>query len=163
MLTRLILFGSIAALLWGAGDAPRFEDYPPDRVFHGTPVRLRFTAVGQRMFRTVIQDAVQRGPNFAGHFTLAEWGCGTGCLSIAVVDTESGVVYEGPFGKLPRASIYLGPPPDPESTGLFFYPNSRLLIAAGCPNRETCGRYYYEWLGNRFKLIARSRAGGGTQ
>jgi hypothetical protein len=159
MLTRAILFGSLAALLCGSASVPRFEDYPSGKVFRGTPARPRFSTGGQRMFQTVIQDAVRQGPNFAGRFTLAEWGCGTGCVSVAVVEATTGVVYEGPFGRLPRGSIYLGPPPDPELTGLFFRRDSRLLVASGCPNRENCGTYYCEWLGNRFRLIMRTPIG----
>lgn len=156
MLIRAFICSLIAGSLAGAAEKPQFETYPPIRSFEGKPARPRFATLGQRQFRTIIEDAVKQGPNFAGHFRLVEWGCGTGCLSIAVVDVASGLVYDGPFGRLPRGSIYLGPPPDPDTTGLSFRPESRLLIAAGCPNWDKCGEYYYDWTGNRFKLILRT-------
>jgi hypothetical protein len=144
-----IRFGGGPALrVGGCSTIPRI---PAGSHVPRKPCPPAFATAGQRMFRTVIQEAARRGANFAGHFALAEWGCGTGCVSVAVVDAASGVVYDGPFGRLPRGSIYLGPPPDPELTGLFFHIDSRLLIAAGCPNRENCGTYYYEWVGNQGK------------
>ncbi len=41
-------------------------------------------------FSTAITKAVQGGPNFAGHFTIAEWGCGTACEDHAIVDVVTG-------------------------------------------------------------------------
>lgn len=134
---------------------PTFEDLPANQEFHGQPAPVRTRTAGQRMFRTVIEESEKKGPNFAGHYRIAEWGCGTGCISIAVVDAISGDVFDGPFGKLPRGSIYLGPPPDPAQTGLLFRVNSRLLVVTGCPNWKDCAKYYYEWQGNKFRLLLR--------
>lgn len=140
----------------GSPGEPRFEDYAAGPVFHGTPTPPKFRTAGQRMFRTVIREAEEKGPNFAGAYTIAEWGCGTGCVSLVVVDAKSGLVYDGPFGNLPRATVYLGPPPDPDTTGIFYRLDSRLLIVVGCPNWKDCGRYFYEWTGSGFKLLQRS-------
>ena len=148
-------------LLGGAAGAVRFEDYPATPLFRGTPAHPRFVTPGQRQFRTAIEDEAKQGPNFAGRFRLVEWGCGTGCISIAVVDLLSGIVSDGPFGRLPKATIYLGPPPDPDTTGLFFRSDSRLLIASGCPNWKDCGVYYYDWNGISFRLITFAASGPG--
>jgi hypothetical protein len=37
------------------------------------------------------------GPNFAGHYTLARWGCGAGCVTVAVIDMTTGAVQFPPF------------------------------------------------------------------
>jgi hypothetical protein len=42
--------------------------------------------------RKIIQSALRRGPNFAGRFAVAEWGCGSSCQQHAVVDVETGLV-----------------------------------------------------------------------
>ncbi|HWO07522.1 MAG TPA: hypothetical protein VNM40_02970 [Candidatus Paceibacterota bacterium] len=59
-------------------------------------------------FRTAINEAVAAGPNFAGKYAVAQWGCpprlgrqgeagGTGCQSHAVVNVESGkIIALGP-------------------------------------------------------------------
>lgn len=106
------------------------------------------------MFRTAIREGAKKGANFAGHYAIAAWGCGSGCASMAVVDLESGAVYEGPFGVLPDARIAF--PPSPEA-GLSYLVNSRLFVARGCPNEDekACGTYYYEWTGSGFKLLRR--------
>jgi hypothetical protein len=149
----VVLLGSL--LSSSAAKQPQFKDYPVDGTFSGVPSPPIFRTPGQRMFRNVIKDGLKKGPNFAGRFTVAEWGCGTGCVSIAVVDNYSGAVYDGPVGSLPHAAIYLGPPPDPSLTGVFYRQDSRLLVIKGCPNWRDCGAYYYEWRENSFILLKR--------
>lgn len=43
-----------------------------------------------KQFETIISDAVAAGPNFAGHFVIAEIGCGTNCQNHAIVDVVTG-------------------------------------------------------------------------
>jgi hypothetical protein len=43
-------------------------------------------------YKKVITEALKNGPNFAGKFTVVEWGCGSGCQEHAVVDSETGLV-----------------------------------------------------------------------
>jgi hypothetical protein len=136
---------------------PYFEQYrvPPSALFRGTPAPPQFKTSGQRMFRTVIREATKKGPNFAGQYRIAEWGCGTGCEAIAIVDVKSGAIYDGPFGTLPKAGVYLGPNVDADETGMSYHLDSRLLVIRGCPNFTACGEYYYEWTGSRFNLLQR--------
>ncbi len=151
----IVLFLTCAFAAGEAGD-PKFEDYPAGPVFGGAPAAPKFRTSGQRMFRTAIREAEEKGPNFAGGYTIAEWGCGTGCVSFVVVNTKSGLVYDAPFGKLPRSTVYLGPPPDLASMGILYRLNSKLLVVVGCPNWKDCARYFYEWTGSGFKLLQRS-------
>lgn len=47
-------------------------------------------------YRTKIREAVQAGPNFAGKYTVAEWGCGATCSNAAVINVETGeILYFG--------------------------------------------------------------------
>lgn len=50
-----------------------------------------------RLFRTQIKTQCKtKGINFGGHYTLVEWGCGSSCLTIALVDRISGKIsYSG--------------------------------------------------------------------
>ena len=79
---------------------PRFEDYPTTEIFKGPPAPPKLRRPADRLFRTRIREGAARGPNFAGHFTVADWGCGMGCVSIAVVDAKDGTVYAAPFTAL---------------------------------------------------------------
>jgi hypothetical protein len=78
---------------------------------------------------------------FAGHYTIPRWGCGTECNGFVIVDSISGRVYDGlgvaglPF---PWLQAYGG---DDAIPRMEFYTNSRLLKINACPNEEDCGFY----------------------
>lgn len=74
-------------------DAPRFEDFRIT-VFKGTPARPDVsTHRRSRLFRTELREAASLGANFAGHYRLTSWGCGTACFQWAVIDLKSGQVF----------------------------------------------------------------------
>jgi hypothetical protein len=138
-----------------------FGDFPAPRPFHGVPATPILQTAGQRLFRTRIREAARKGPNFAGHYTIAEWGCGSSCVSVAVIDAETGAVCEGPFGRLPNALLSYGEALqyDRDAKGeyqdeeLSYRLNSRLFIARGCANDVNCAAYFYEWTGSQFELL----------
>ena len=148
-----------------------FDAFPAQPIFHGSPVAPVLQTAGQRLFRRRIRQAAKKGPNFAGQYTIAEWGCGTSCVSIAIIDAKTGVVYDGPFGKLPSAVLSYGRQLqyDRDAKGKYLYDelsyklNSRLMVARGCPNEENCGAYFYEWTGSDFKLLQKIPATPGVR
>ena len=123
-----------------------FDKYPAAEKFTGKPATPAITTRFQRLYRTMIREAAAKGPNFAGHFTIAQWGCGAGCVSIAIVDEKTGHVRDGPFRAL---ALKATDSPEP----LEFQIDSRLLIVHGCPEEKNCADYYYEWTGTMFKLL----------
>lgn len=110
-----------------------------------------------RSFRTRLTSALRRGVNFAGRYILTGWGCGTGCISGAIIDARTGRVY------FPRAlgGMGSGTTDDGEYTEepLRYRKNSRLLILTGVPGTAegkeelSMGEYFYEWRNNRLNLI----------
>jgi len=40
--------------------------------------------------KDVIEQAVAGGPNFAGHFVMADWSCGENCMRHAIIDVVTG-------------------------------------------------------------------------
>jgi len=46
------------------------------------------------LFRTTISNQVAEGANFAGHYTVATWGCGTSCTGYAIVDVITGSIID---------------------------------------------------------------------
>lgn len=54
-------------------------------------------------FKTALLEAVGKGPNFAGKYAVAQWGCGTQCQGHAVVNVESGKIIA--FGPATQAGI----------------------------------------------------------
>jgi len=131
--------------------------------FKGYPATVERTAAkaidfkaspGASTFRTRLRDALEEGVNFAGHFILTGWGCGTGCTNGAVIDARNGRVY------FPDELAGVGGYDEPDGKTFTFQKNSRLLIICGTPgpDREDVparkhGTYYYEWRSNRFRLI----------
>ncbi len=135
----------------------KFEDYATTdaEAFQGTPARPQIVEKKHREFRTAITDAARKGPNFAGHYTVAEWGCGSGCVSLAVVDEATGKVFSAPFGIL-TLPFTEGTADEPahEFQGAVYQLNSRLFIADGCPEEKKCATYYYEWKDDKFNLLS---------
>jgi len=158
----LILFFALTVAPWAQRTTvsfPKFEDYPVTEVFRGAPAPPKLLRPGDRAFRTKIREGAANGPNFAGSYTIASWGCGSSCVSIAVVDARTGDVYSGPFDILGWgvALKYAGVPED-RYEPLSYELGSRLFMVRGCPEDGNCGSYFYEWEAPRFKLIGRVAA-----
>ncbi len=141
----------------GQPSVPSFEQYPISGArFRGKPAPPVFRTAAERRFRTVIRENAAKGPNFAGHYTIAEWGCGAGCVSVVVVDAVNGAISRGPFRNLAwELAKYEGKlaSNDDRFQQLEYRLDSRLLVARGCPEEANCGSYFYEWTGAGFKLL----------
>jgi hypothetical protein len=145
-LLRLLLVVSSAA----AFQVPHFGEFPAEHADVTGPLLLSFSGEFQRQFRTRISDAAKLRPDFADHYRLADWGCGSQCVSIALVDLATGRVYDGPFRTLGygRPQVYVG-----GERELEYRISSRLLIARGCPEDKDCGTYYFVWEDSRFRRV----------
>jgi hypothetical protein len=133
--------------------AHRFEDYQVARVYHGHLARPNLrSAPGASHFRTVLREGAREGANFAGHFAVVTWGCGTSCQSLAIVDVRSGRVF------FPLRDVL--------EMGAEFKINSRLLVTDpltawrevapdfgpdGLPARAWAR--YYEWRDTALVLL----------
>jgi hypothetical protein len=162
LLLVFLAFGVIVASrsLAQKSDAPRWEDYPAD-VWAGKAVLLDLRSHPlARTFRTHLRENMKaEGINFAGHYTFAAVGCGTGCSISAIIDARTGRAYfpkvlsgwTGIVGDFDRFEEY------EQQTRT----DSRLLRMLGRPNigrrneerYGPSGVYYYEWIDNRLRLI----------
>jgi hypothetical protein len=72
-----------------------FEMYKTNDLYNGKLARPNFKSDPSSIhYRTVIKNTCKTGGiNFAGHYTIAEWGCGLECEMLAVVDRISGKVF----------------------------------------------------------------------
>jgi hypothetical protein len=57
-----------------------------------------YSLPGSRRFRTRIRDGIRQGVNFAGHYAIVTFGCGTDCSSSFLVDVKSGQIFTFPLG-----------------------------------------------------------------
>ncbi|HLH00946.1 MAG TPA: hypothetical protein VKX49_31870 [Bryobacteraceae bacterium] len=167
-MTRTLLV-LLAAGIAAGQPLPSFDRLGVTEVFQGKPVPPRLTTAFARSFRTVIREAAKQGPNFAGWFTIAHWGCGSGCIQMAVIDQKTGAVYKGPFTVLDfGAPRRFADGSDASNVGfepLAFRKDSRLLAVRGCPeeNQNRCALFYYEWTGQSFRLLRPVTAVAGSE
>jgi hypothetical protein len=148
-----ILKATFLASLGGvATSQPKFEDYPVKEIFRGTPASPVLSTPETRRFRTELRRQAATGANFAGHFMLARWGCGAGCVSVAVIDSISGAVYFAPFSFQDTIVLIDGKPNSACNHASDFQIDSELFIAQG-EIKEKTGRHYYRWHDRRFTLV----------
>jgi hypothetical protein len=98
------------------------------------PVKAILTTPFQRTFRTRIRREANLAADFAGHFRIVEWGCGSSCVSIAVIKKQTGEVSDGPFKILGYGARLNYEGVDDE---LEYRASSSLLIARGARKTRT--------------------------
>jgi hypothetical protein len=140
-----------------------FEDYPVREVYHGKPARIVWPPDSdsndacKQKFTERVKEVVAHGPNFAGHYALAHWGCGTGVSSISIVDLKSGAF----LAPLPYQLLDVGwdPSGKVEYKAASFRLRSALLIASGCfdidlqKKEAECGTKYFVLRESGFVLL----------
>ena len=129
---------------------PTFEKFPAKEKFTGKPAIPILRTRRQVPFRTSIAQGARQGPNFAGHYTVIQWRCGSDCGMMAIADAATGQVYDTLFDliEFPPSYRYEGLP-----GGVVFHLDSRMLIVRGCLNRTDCAAYYFEWTPETTKLL----------
>lgn len=138
-----------------AAPLPDFGDYPARDSFDGRPAPVRLRTRRDRTYRTALREGASRGPNFAGRYTLAYWGCGTGCAETAVVDAKTGLVYWPPlrYVDIPRVDEEQREPGDQYAPG--FRRDSRLLVLtrSNYDRESSYTAYFYVFDRGRFRLV----------
>ena len=139
---------------------PSFDEYKVSEVFKGMPAEPRLTTPFAREFRSQIRESASKGPNFAGKFSIAQWGCGAGCIQMAVIDEQTGAVYRGPFTTLDfSAGLHYADLSDSSHVDSFeplgFRKESRMLAVRGCleEDQSNCALFFYEWDGKKFTQL----------
>jgi hypothetical protein len=155
LLSVVCLFCVLAAAQEESSWDFNFDDYAVSNVFQGTPARPHIMEKQHLEFRTAITEAAAKGANFAGHFTIAQWDCGSDCLSLVIIDETNGKLFPAPFKVLTTPAVE-GTEDDPahEFKGAVFELKSRLLIIDGCPEEKKCATYYYEWKDEQLKQLS---------
>ena len=136
-------------------DAPRFEAYSVTPYAGPNAAPDVLSEARSRMYRTQLRGWATEKANFAGHYILATWGCGTGCTQIAVIDALSGKVFH-PAGAKTNSIVDVheelliddNPSPRRSDFGALRYrADSRLLVLVGTPeNRaENRGISWFVW------------------
>ena len=124
---------------------PQFSDYPVSEVFRGRPVRPA-PSVG------ISPTQLPAAPNFAGHFMVVTWGCGTECQQLDILDAKNGRVYSPPFAprlgaayRVDSALLMVDPPDEWRRS----YGPDLAQVHDGPPRVE-----YFRWTGTSLVPVA---------
>jgi hypothetical protein len=130
--------------------APAFDAYP-STVFKtiSTP-RLDVTSNPvAKEYRTVLRREISKGPNFADHYRVVVWGCGSSCAMFAVVNLKTGRVIT-PTGFSVVSGVHLAtddflPRAESDSWGFRYRKDSKLLVVLGALDEDDAreGAFYF--------------------
>jgi hypothetical protein len=154
LLTALLLaFSSIG---YAQSTTPTFKQYAV-KVEKNRNVKVNLKSHKEaNRFRTNLRNAAKEGVNFAGHYILTTWGCGTNCSVSAIIDARNGRVFFP--DQLEGAGFGFCELPD-DTEPLVYQADSRLLVLSGFKGGDLnlengrCGIYYLEWTGTNFKQV----------
>jgi hypothetical protein len=131
---------------------PAFSAYPVKRLYKGSPAPPKCEQQQESACR-IIRDGAKSEVQFAGHYTVPQFGLGAGASAFFIVDSLTGKVYNGigvedlPYRWVERQS-------GDQPLRVQFLPTSRLLKINGCPNETDCGYYDYVMVeGRGLKLV----------
>jgi hypothetical protein len=88
-------FGGISGLSktpYDPRNLPKFEDFAVSDIYQGKPAEADLNTPNAMNFKTRLVEGAAKGPNFAGHYTVVTWGCGTSCVVVSLVDAKTGAV-----------------------------------------------------------------------
>jgi hypothetical protein len=144
----VLLVASAVNALGGQPEVAQGHIVPWTRwTFHALPAKVDFkrkphapdlVRPKELAYQTQIREAVKKGPNFAGHFTIAKWGCGSPCVAFVIVDARFGTTFDPGFtvGCADKNGM---------DAKIDFRLSSRLVIATAFEQGLGCGTGYYEW------------------
>src|ERR1017187_2859319 len=90
VILSIVLLSSICA---SAQELPNASQYPA-KVEQATARHIDLASNPKaKEFETKLDDALASGVNFAGHFVVAQWGCDSGCIQMAIIDGKTGQVH----------------------------------------------------------------------
>ncbi|MDE3168973.1 MAG: hypothetical protein KGL75_02425, partial [Acidobacteriota bacterium] len=147
-------------------NAPNFGSYSAAIPATSRPDRLDLESNPvARTYRTVLRTQAAQGPNFAGHYRVAAWGCGSSCTMFAVVDLDTGKVIT-PRAFTHTSGVFFGddiqqvvPGSQSQFWMLAFRKNSTLLVVFGDldENEKREGAFYFVLDHGSLRLIHSTR------
>lgn len=120
-----------------AKTTPKFSDYSIKEIYQGQSKLPDFKNDEYIEFKLGSELAdMKKGPNFAGHYTIMQGGCGTECIFTIVVDNKTGQYFKLPI--------------DSSNSGIEYKVNSKMLLVSvtkpfGSNVRDRCILKFYVW------------------
>ncbi|OLY72204.1 hypothetical protein AU074_13595 [Pseudomonas sp. ATCC PTA-122608] len=87
----------------GADERYKFEAYPASAVATKAVSKIDWKSnkdlASYWKAKEAVEATVGKNPDFAGHFVVTSYGCGSGCTASAFVDANDGKVYKAPMNE----------------------------------------------------------------
>lgn len=81
---------------WRKDRPPQFSDFPARHIYHGKSAAVDWSSNPKaRTYRTRLKEAASCSPDFAGHYIVTQWGCGSNCQDINFINARNGAVIDG--------------------------------------------------------------------
>jgi len=163
ILTAVVLAMCVASASH-ADDRFTFEKYPASSVSSKPLAKVDWSSnkalAGQWRIKESIEGTVGKKADFAGHFVVATYGCGTGCQATVFVDVNDGKLYKAPM-QFPSESDALAP----ANGGVAHRQNSNAIFMsdlryykAGSPDMmQNDGVVLWNEKAKKFELVAKSK------
>jgi hypothetical protein len=146
--TTQVAVVTLCAQGYGSETAPQFQDYVSKSVTIKKDAALDLTTGRARDYRTRLREAIKLPANFASHYRLVLWGCGTGCAKGAAVDKSDGRVIFLPF------TICCSEDTSDNFEPIAYRQDSRLIVFSGLMNEAGVnGAHYYVFDGRKFGFL----------
>jgi hypothetical protein len=143
---------SVASSTVASFKKPVSSDFPARARFTGKTVLPDFKGRDRDFnnFRTRIRNGMRDGPNFAGHYSLIQIGCGTGCTFVVIADNNTGRPASFPRGG--EDNMYLT---------LDYRRDSRLLAAQWLDSEsDICVIEFFDFDRDKWTPISKTTVGG---
>jgi hypothetical protein len=143
-----------------AGQLPKFSQFPAREYNRGPTGRVDLSDPHAYSYRTRLREGAQQGANFAGHYRVVTWGCGTECETGAIIDAFTGhVVF------LPSVNSYhMEHEMDPDFNSFVFRLDSRLIVFAGQLNDQgEKATFFMDFDGKTFRQVYQVIDKGGAE
>ena len=129
-------------------NAPKFEDYRTEAIDTRKRGEIDLSDPQATRYRTVLRSWLKRGPNFNTIYSVATWGCGTGCIQIAVINCKTGrTIFPDEFTTIDAGHVYYKGP----IRAVYFKINSSLIVISGAldEDKSKYGIHYYQLKNNK--------------
>lgn len=138
-------------------DPPRFEEFRAEIRPVTRQAGLILATPEARRRRSLLASEAAQGPNFAGSYTIAAWGCGAACTAFAIIDARSGrIFFPAGLARIDGRQVGgYGAPGPLRYHALRFRADSRLLVVLGAPDADEArhGASYFEWTGRALRPL----------
>lgn len=130
---------------------PSAGQYKVEKVYSGKTKLPQFKGRDKafRQFRTVIRDGMKDGADFAGQYSVVQYGCGAGCSFAVIADNRTGQLFDFPRGG--EDNMYMT---------LQYARDSRLIAAQWASyDDKACHLDFFEWKNGKAELISSRKFG----